>query len=395
VAYTLRGRIDSRLAAALAPSVAAALLALGLHRWWPVELAALMVGVGVALDILGYDRLIDYQPGWAALPLGALELAIVTALALTLELGAPLPAAVAFFAGSWLLAQVLGHAVFPLRRLSYGDDGGELGRPGAGAAAAVAAVFLAAGSVAWATRPPTVTLAAGVHQGPLVLTRAQTLVGRPGAVVRGGIVVRHDDVTIRDVTLVGGENGIDVDESDRVRLERVHVLNSRLDGIHVRRSQVDIRDCTVVVGPSEYTQGIDISFSAHKHMSSVEGCRVSGGREGIVTHSAMVLVSRNRVDGTALRGITMTEMSMGEVVENTVSGALGVGIFCGDYSECAIDRNVVTGTRPDRTTDDLSRLGAGIQSSYHAVAELDGNVLVGNGKGVETVGGGRFERRGR
>ena len=32
----------------------------------------------------------------------------------------------------------------------------------------------------------TVTLAAGVHQGPLVLDHEQILVGKPGAVVRGG-----------------------------------------------------------------------------------------------------------------------------------------------------------------------------------------------------------------
>ena len=40
-----------------------------------------MVGVGLALDVLVYDRALDYQPGWLALPLGALELGLVTALA--------------------------------------------------------------------------------------------------------------------------------------------------------------------------------------------------------------------------------------------------------------------------------------------------------------------------
>src|SRR5262249_23481664 len=74
VSYTLRGRIDSRLAAALGPLVVAAIVALVIHRWWPVELAALMVAAGVALDVLLYDRVFDYQPGWVAVPLGALEL---------------------------------------------------------------------------------------------------------------------------------------------------------------------------------------------------------------------------------------------------------------------------------------------------------------------------------
>src|SRR5204863_3121807 len=74
VSYTLRGRIESRLAA-LAPLVAAALvLAAAEHRWWPVQAVALMLGIGLVLDIQVYHRLLAYQPGWAALPLGLLEL---------------------------------------------------------------------------------------------------------------------------------------------------------------------------------------------------------------------------------------------------------------------------------------------------------------------------------
>jgi hypothetical protein len=391
VSYTLRGRLESRLAASLAPAVVAALLALAIHRWWPVELAALMVAVGLALDAAAYHRLLPYQPGWAALPLGGLELGVVTALAYALKLGAPLGAAVAFFCGSWLLAQVLGHAAYPLLRLSYGDDGGELGRAGAGAGAVVAAVFLAAAGTAWATMPPTVTLSAGVHAGPLVIDSAQTLVGRPGAVVEGGIVIRADDVTIRDVTVIGGENGIDVDESHRVRLERVHVLNATMDGIHVRRSQVAISDCTVAVAGRDYTQGIDISFSMDRHMSSIEGCEISGGAEGIVTHSSMVMVEGNRVHGTSLRGITMTEMSMGEIHGNHVSNGLGVGIFCGDRSECEVARNLVSGTRWDGR-DDYSRVGVGIESDFDSVATLEDTVLVGNPTPTAAFDGARFER---
>ena len=58
-------------------------------------------------------------------------------------------------------------------------------------------------------------LAAGVHQGPLVITRREMLVGEPGAVVRGGIVVRANGVAIKNVTVVGGENGITVDGVSR------------------------------------------------------------------------------------------------------------------------------------------------------------------------------------
>ena len=74
-----------------------------------------------------------------------------------------------------------------------------------------------------------------------------------------------------------------------------------------------------------------------------------------------------------MRAITMTEMSMGDVSANVVGGALGVGIFCGDHSECMIDRNVVTGTRPDVASGDRARDGYGIVAHYGATAELADN----------------------
>ena len=244
--------------------------------------------------------------------------------------------------------------------------------PGPAAAAAAAAVLASAGGVAWATQPPTVTLPAGMHEGPLVLDREQTLEGEPGAVVRGGIVVTADGVTVRDVSVVGGENGIEVDGAQRVVLERVRVSGAPLDGINVRRSSVTIRDC-LVQSAGEYGQGIDISFGFDLEPSLVEGCTVHGGQEGIVTHFAHARVADNRVSGTSLRGITLTEMSMAEVEDNEVEGALGVGIFCGDYSICEIEANSVFGTRPDLASGNRTRLGYGIVAHFGADASLADN----------------------
>jgi hypothetical protein len=113
-----------------------------------------MLGVGATLDLSAYHPLLRYQPGWLALPLGAVELAVVMGLAVTLDVRAPLEPALIFFSSAWLWAQLLGHAAFPFLRAEYGEDGGEL--PGAGDAAAAAAVVVLAlsGGVAWATRPP-------------------------------------------------------------------------------------------------------------------------------------------------------------------------------------------------------------------------------------------------
>jgi parallel beta helix pectate lyase-like protein len=382
VSYTLRGRLETRLAAALLPFLVAAALSPVLHVWWPLELVGVMLGIGLAFDVVLYNRLLSYQPGWAALPLGLLELGSTMAAARALELNAPLWPALALFASSWLVLQVLAHAGLPLMRLTWADDGGELGNAGRLLAAAAPAALLAVVGTAWAVEPPTVRLAAGVHQGPLVLDHAQTVIGRRGTVVQGGIVITADDVTVRGVTVRGGEYGIEVDGAVSVELEDVVVESAALDGINVRRGQVNVHDCLIRSLPGAYTQGIDISFGFDLGPSRVERCTVTGGREGIVTHFALALIRDNRISGTELRAITMTEMSMGMIEENEVDGALGVGIFCGDYSHCEIEDNAVSDVEPDHASGDHTRLGVAIQAHFGAEAELRGNKIARSPGGV-------------
>lgn len=391
MSYTLKGRMHSRLVAALLPLLVACLLAVSLPAWWPVGLAALMLGVGLALDFFVYDRL-DYQPGWAAVPFGLLELGLVMALVRWFDWVPPLAGALALFAGAWLVAQLLAHSGFPLLALSYAEDGGELGRVGLVSLLVTVATLATVGGVGWAGLPPTVRLAAGVHQGPLVLDRPQKLIGEPGAIVRGGIIIRSNHVVVRDVTVEGGMNGIDVDAAHSVLLDGVHIRGAQLDGIHVRMSRVRIANCTIETS-SGYTQGIDISFGVHRGMSIVEDCVIRGGREGIVTHSAIVKLEDNVVSETGLRGITMTEMSMGSIEDNTVVDALGVGIFCGDYSHCEIDGNRVRGTRPDMASGDVSRRGIAVESHYYAKAELEDNDLDGNPVKARAFTGADIEHR--
>jgi Right handed beta helix region len=374
VSYTLRGRVETRLAAAIVPVLVAAVLAPLLHKWWPLELAGLMLAIGLALDVLAYHRLLPYQPGWAAVPLGLLELALTMAAARALDLGAPLRPALLFFAGSWLLAQLLAHAGLPLLRLTWPEDGGELGRAGLGLSAAAPVGLLAVLGIAWAVEPPTVRLAAGVHQGPLVLDHAQTVVGEPGTVVRGGIVVTADDVTLRNLTVQGGLYGIQVRDAESVEIDGVVVQAAELDGINARQSELAIRDCEIRSLPNAETQGIDISFASRLPASVVEDCLVVGGSEGIVSHMANVLVRDNRVRSTELRGIAVTEMSMGHVEDNRVEDALGVGIFCGDYSHCEIEDNHVSGMRAD-PSGNPTRAGLGLVAHYGAVATVAGNTL--------------------
>ncbi|MBD0291446.1 MAG: right-handed parallel beta-helix repeat-containing protein [Thermoleophilia bacterium] len=382
MSYTLRGRLESRVAAALLPLLAAALVSTALRAWWPWELAILMLAVGLLCDAALYHRLVPYQPGWAALPLAVGELALVVGAAHLLGVGAPLGPALAFFWGAWAIAQVATHAALPLVRLTYAEDGGELGRLGAGMAAVAVAAVAFGGGAAVGAAPPTVRLSAGQHRGPLVLDRPQVVVGDPGAVVTGGIVISADGVRVRNVRVRGGETGILVENAEGVVLDGVQVEGARVDGIAARGSSVTIRDCVVRDLAPRHTQAIDISFAATLAESRVEHCRIEGGAEGVATQMAHVDVRDNVVRGTSLRAISLNEMSMGSVRRNVVRDAAGIGILCMDFSVCEVEENAVVRTRPDAASQVASRAGYAIVAHYGSLAYVRHNHLVGNARGV-------------
>jgi len=384
VSYTLRGRLESRLAALLPVLLGACVLAAGLREWWPVELVALMGAVGVALDIQLWNRL-SHQPGWSLVPLGLVELGAVVAVVRGFGLQAPFWPAVALFAVGWLVAALCGQALFPWLRLGYAEDGGELGRAAAVAAGGVGVALLACGATWYARLPPVVHLAAGVHRGPLVIRQREILVGDPGAVVRGGIVVAHDDVQVRNVTVIGGANGITVEGVHGTVLDGVTVQGARLDGIHVRLAGVVIRNCTVDMLGNPLGQGIDIAYNMDMGMSMVEGCTVVGGQEGITTHSSMSDIVGNRVSRTTGEAISVTEMSMGMVMQNEVRDALGVGLYCNDRSLCMFEDNTVVATRDDSAGGNASRRGFGILSSFQSEADVHDNRLTANPVPMGTV----------
>jgi hypothetical protein len=383
MSYTLTGRIQTRVVSLLP----ALLAALALQRWWAIELTALMLGIGLVLDVTVYHRVLAYQPAWLAVPLGALELALVYAAMRWLDLMAPLRWALGLYAIGWVAAQLFGHALFPRLRLEYAEDGGELGRRGALTAVAVAAIVLTGLGAAYAVKPPTIHLH-GTVQGPLVIRHAQTLVG---GTVKGGILIRANNVTLRNVTVLGGENGIDVLDSHHVMLDNVRVVGVSLDGIHVRRSSVMIENCKITAPSGPWVQGIDISFSMDKEMSMVEGCTIVGVREGIVTHMTMVDVTHNHIGATSLRGITMGEMSMGAISHNDVLGAHGVGIICLDHSECEIEHNTIVGTRTD-ANGDSSRAGVAIEAHFFAKAKLGHNTVIASPGGIQAFDGSTLTR---
>ncbi|HEX4521380.1 MAG TPA: right-handed parallel beta-helix repeat-containing protein [Gaiellaceae bacterium] len=385
MSYTLRGRIESRVAALLPVLLGCCVLAAALHRWWPVELCVVMAAVGLVLDVQIWHRLFSYQPAWLILPLGLVELGLVLAIVFGAGLHAPLGPALVLFGVGWLVSFALAQAGYPFLRLSYAEDGGELGRAGPVAAAAVLFALLGCAATWYVRQPPVVHLAAGVHQGPIVIRRREILQGAPGAVVRGGIVVAHDDVQVRDVTVLGGQNGIDVENVDGTVLDGVTVQGAKLDGIHVRGAGVMIRNCTVDMLGNPLGQGIDISFNMGMGMSMVEGCTINGGMQGITTHSSMTDIVHNRVSRTTGEAISVAEMSMGTATDNEVRDALGVGLNCDDQSMCMFEHNTVIGTRPDVASGNPTRRGVGLLASFLSEAEVSDNALTANPVPMGTV----------
>ncbi|MDX6450021.1 MAG: hypothetical protein QOH16_70 [Gaiellaceae bacterium] len=374
MSYTLRGRIQSRLAAALPPL----LLALALQRWWAIELVALMLAVGLVLDAGVYHRALPYQPAWLAVPTGALELAVIYPAMTYLGIAAPLDDALLLYGVNWVSAQVFTHAIFPRLRLEYGESGGEPGRAGVVTAAAVAITVIGGLGGAYSVRPPTIHLH-GTIAGPLVIRHAQTIVG---GVVQGGIQIRADHVTLRNVTVVGGEYGVDIEHAQHVMLDHVRILHFELDAVRALDAGVMIDHCSVTSPAGPLTTGVLISYSMGRPMSMVSNCTIVGVREGISTHSSMVDVMNNHVIGTTVRGISLSEMSMDRASGNQVESARGIGIICMDHSMCEINHNTIAGAKVDGNSDP-SRAGVAIEAYFYADATVDHNTVIASPGGVQ------------
>lgn len=224
-------------------------------------------------------------------------------------------------------------------------------------------------------------LAAGVHEGPVVVDKPLELTSVAGASlevsehVEAALSVVADDVRIAGLTIIGGDTGIRVREVEGVSLHRVTVRDARYHGIEAIDATVRISAADVSGLRDELAQGIEIRNSDGRPDSLIEGSTVRGGQEGIVSHVSEVLIRDNTVRDTTLRGITITEMSDGLVHGNTVEDAAGVGLYCGDMSRCEFRSN-----RVDRVAaNPLSRAtaGWGLVVTYHSAASSTGDLLAG------------------
>jgi hypothetical protein len=196
--------------------------------------------------------------------------------------------------------------------------------------------------------------------------------------------VKLDDLTIR-----GGSSGIEAERAKNLVIEDVTVRGSDLHGIHVAGGSVDIIGADVAGLRHPLAQGIEV-FDAPG--SRVLDSRITGGKEGIVTHlSHPVAVSGNTVESTTFRGIAIKEMSHASVTSNTVRRARGMGLYCGDMSMCAFSGNRAEGVAARE--GGLSSAGWGLVVHFHAVASSHDDLLSGDAGALSTFVEGRIVER--
>ena len=262
MSYTLRGRIESRLAALVLPLAACCAISAALHRWWPLELCALMVASGSRSTSSSTTVCCATSRAGSRCRSALLELTLMVALVRALGIEAPLVPALVLFAAAWAVAQALGQAGFPLLRLSYADRR-RRARPrrrrcGRGRARDARGRRRLLVVPAAAHRPPRGRRAPGAAR------------DQPPRAARGRAAARSCEAgsSFARTASRSRTSRFRRRERDRGRrradtvLDGVTVSGSQLDGIHVRRSAVTIRNCTVDSLGNTYAQGIDISYAS-------------------------------------------------------------------------------------------------------------------------------------
>jgi hypothetical protein len=216
----------------------------------------------------------------------------------------------------------------------------------------------------------------GLYSGPIVLRRPVTLIG-PATIVSGAdrpaITITASKVNLADISVMGGETGIFVTRAVSVRLENVRVTGAFRRGIDISQSSVQLHRCEVKQLVSAFAWGIGVVNSMGWAPSTIEGCVISGGQEGIVSHASTVFIKGNEVRSTTLRAIAVTEMSQGDVDQNRIEQVVGTGLYCGDHSVCNLRDNRVRGTAPQPDTPVAWNVGYAAVVLYGADAYFHGN----------------------
>ena len=216
----------------------------------------------------------------------------------------------------------------------------------------------------------------GLYAGPLLIRRPVTLIG-PATIVAGSdrpaITITASKVNLADISVMGGETGVYVTRAVSVRLENVRVVGAFRRGIDISQSSVQLHRCEVTQLVSTFAWGIGVVNSMGWAPTTIEGCAVTGGQEGIVSHASTVFIRDNDVRSTTLRAIAVTEMSQGDVDQNRIEHVVGTGLYCGDHSVCNVRDNRVWGAAAQPDTPVVWNAGYAAVVLYGADAYFKGN----------------------
>ncbi len=150
----------------------------------------------------------------------------------------------------------------------------------------------------------TLTLAAGVYAGPVVITRPIVLDGRNQATIDAGgkgsvIVLRTDGATIRNLHLTGsGESYNDIDAGVQVRGKYNVIRDNRIDdclfGIDLQQSSNNVvRRNRIRSKPFELGQRGDAIRLWYSFHNRIEENDIADARDTVVWYSANNVIRRN------------------------------------------------------------------------------------------------------
>ena len=228
-----------------------------------------------------------------------------------------------------------------------------------------------------------------------------TLIGPPDTTIIN--IKNARDVRIEKITVLGGQHGILVTNSQRVEIEGVRVLGSGLYGVYIYDSSlVDLlnsyientQECGIAV-ESYLTEVYGISIRNNKIINAGQSKRYCGNGIHLESHRSItdVDIEGNYVNGAGLAGISvMTSQRVG-IRDNVIlnSGLDGVIIIATSYSKIIGNiianngRNNNAGYQNGIRIDDP---GVNPPSTYNIVAE---NVIINNpGQAIVERGNANF-----
>ncbi len=231
----------------------------------------------------------------------------------------------------------------------------------------------------------TIRLGQGVYEESVVIDKPVTLESKRGeaAEVRGFsdtptiTVIDTSDVTIRLLTITGGEVGVLVRNSKDVTITQNTISDNHMRGVRVVFGSARITENLIANTSGSGAKGIHIANSLSWPESTVSGNVVErSGAEGILTNLAHVVIEDNVVRDNDGGGIAIREMSIASVLGNTVTGNAETGILVLDMSSANVSDNYIEVARGD-----------GIRLEFHAEARLSGNQILSE-SGCGIVAGG-------